>query len=266
MPKEKILGPFIESFDDDTLNKNIAEIRTYLEQELADIDSLKNTTLQNICMFALIDCLAQEEANYPWDSSTAFRQFVLKYQKQCNYMEKVEPVTLYYHIEELIEEAPPYSGAVPEKIISLDDLGYVFGVKVEEILAKSKSKEILDYLEKKQGKSFAKKKASEHQFISLVYRMRSKAVHEMSGLGESWTLRQSFFPTTPFYRNCSRTYVKEKNIVSDDAIELVIPTPFIRSILVDCINGYLNECKVSKRFPFCNNDLARKVTLSWYDR
>lgn len=269
MPKVTVQEKFEASPDyDETaqLVKEITDVRAYLEKELACVDAIENTTMQAICMFAMIDCLAQEEANYIGKPHSVFCDFVLKHQKQCDYLESVEPVTLYYHVEDLIEKAEPLPDLPPEKVISLDDLGYVYGVKVENILAKKKSEEILSYIEQKMGKPYAERKAQEHKLITLLYRMRSKAVHEMSGLGESWKDKHGLQPNAPHYRDISRGYVLNGNWVYDDVIELVFPNTFIRSILVDCINGYLAECEAIKRFPFSNNDIPRKPNLTWYDK
>lgn len=268
MPKKTTHGKFEYSPDYDEeqeLNQRLEEARAFLEKELSDIDSIKDTTFQLVCMFALIDCLAQEQANYPRDFKKTFCDFVLTYQKQCGYMKEVEPVTLYYHIEDEIDEVVKISGFPPEKEISLDDLGYLYAEKVQSVLLKGKSNEILSYIEAKKGSEFAKKIAGEHQLISLIYRMRSKAVHEMSGLGESWHWEDSDIkPTEPYYRNVGRSYVQNGEWVSDNVVELVIPNVFVRSILVDCIEGYLSDCKKFKRFPFANNCLSRKHRLSWY--
>ena len=248
------------------LAKEISDVRAYLEQELACVDAIENTTMQAICLFAMIDCLAQEEANYQGKPHDVFCNFVLKNQKQCDYLESVEPVTLYYRVEDLIEEAEPLPGFAPEKVITLEDFGFVYGVKVENLLSRGKSKELLNYLEQKEGKGFTEKKAQEHQLINLMYRMRSKAVHEMSGLGESWKDKHGIQPIVPYYRDVSKSYVLDGNWVSVDVIELVFPNAFIRNILVDCIDGYLTECQTSKRFPFSNNEITRKVSLTWYDK
>ena len=269
MPKTTTHGKFESRPDYDeaaALSASIADVRAFLEKELACIDGIETTTLQAIGMFAMIDCLAQEQANYPANSKVAFCQFVLKHQKQCDYLESIEPVTLYYHVEDLIEEKEIFPGEPPEKEVSLDDLGYLYSVKAEAVLAKGKAEEILAYIEKHQGAAFAEKKAKEHQFIALLYRMRSKAVHEMSGLGETWKDKRGSYPDVPFYRDVDRGYVLNGEWVSDDVIELVIPNAFIRKILVDCIDGYLAECEAEMRFPFSNNHMTRKHLLSWYDK
>lgn len=272
MPKKSKHGKFEIDlvYDEEAdLAKRIEEVRAFLEKELIYIDGIEDITFQLVCIFAMIDCLAQEQANYPreqWKVKRAFCQFVLKHQKQCDYLEAVEPITLYYHVEDLIDETVLIPGAAPEKEVSVDDLGYLYCEKVKDILPKGKSEEILSYIEQKRGREYADKKAQDHQLISLLYRMRNKAVHEMSGLGELWNLeRKDKRPTEPYYRDVGRGYVQDGEWVSDNAIELVVPNEFVRNILSDCIEGYLADCKETKRFPFSNNRINRKHKLSWYD-
>ena len=248
------------------LTKRIDEARAFLEKNLAIIDGIEDNTFQLICMFALLDCLAQEQANYPRDSKNAFCQFVLKHQKQCNFLEEVEPITLYYRVEELIDEVVMIPGIPPGKEVSIEDLGYLYGEKVKDILPKRKAEEILSHINRIKGNDFAARMAKDHQLISLLYRMRSKAVHEMSGLGEIWQFEsRDSFPSEPYYRDVGRGYLQGEEWVSDDVVELVIPNLFIRNILADCIDGYLLDCKEARRFPFSNNHITRKHKLSWYD-
>lgn len=246
------------------LAKEIAQVKDFLEKELSAIDQITDPTMQLICMFSLLDSLAQERANYPWDSKKAFCDFLLAHQKQCNYLECVEPVTLYYRVEDLIEKSALIPGFPPEKEVSLDSLGYLDFHLVKETISSGKAQEILDYIAKKRSPEFAEKKRQEHLFISLIYRMRSKAVHEMSGLGEISFYRE-YLPKEPYYRDVGRGYVLNGDFVFDDICELVIPNAFIRNILQDCVDGYLNECREFKRFPFENNCITRKYRLSWYD-
>lgn len=251
---------------DQDLARTIESAQIFLENKLSAIDQITEPTMQLICMFALLDCLAQERANYPKDSKKAFCEFVMAYQKQCDYMECVEPITLYYHVEDLIEESVLVPGLSLGKESSFEPWIYLNGRSVQEIISSSKAQDILDYISKKKGPECAEKKKREHQFISLIYRMRSKAVHEMSGLGESASFIQHLMPQEPYYHDVARGYVLNGNVVSDDVYELVIPNAFIRNVLQDCVNGYLQECREQKRFPFDNNDMLRKHRLSWYDK
>ena len=168
MPEITIHGKFVvdPSYDQDKdLAKEIESVRDYLEKELSAIDQITNPTMQLICMFSLLDSLAQERANYPWDSKKAFCDFLLAHQKQCDYLECVEPVTLYYRVEEHIEKTVLIPGFPPEKEISL---GFQDFRPVKETIASGKAQEILDYIAQKKSSQFAEKKRQEHQFISLI--------------------------------------------------------------------------------------------------
>ena len=180
-------------------------------------------------------------------------------------MECVEPTTLYYHVEDLIEKSALIPGFPLEPEISLDSLGYLDMQPIKKAILSGKAQEILDYISQKISPEFAEKKKREHQLISLIYRMRSKAVHEMSGLGEGrYPLRKCTLQE-PYYRDVGRGYVLNGDLVSDDICELVIPNVFLRNVLRDCVAGYLDECREQKRVPFANNGMTRKHRLSWYD-
>lgn len=271
MPKTNMLGDFIvdPNFDSEKdLADYIESVRLALTKDLSCIDSITEPTIQAISMFALIDCLAQEESNYPSGKKAkeAFCDFVLKYQKQCDYLECVEPVTLYYRVEEFISDSKSIQEYLLDKELSLDSLEDMYSYRVRNIICKGKSEEILKCIADKKGKAFADRLKKEHQLISLMYRMRSKAVHEMSGLGVSLGFNQDVKPNEPYYLDIGRMYVDSDKVVSDDVVELIIPNAFIRNILADCIDGYLNECRRNKRIPFINNAMTRKHKLSWYDK
>ena len=270
MPKCEILKKFKidpNYNEKDALLKEIEVAKDYLYKELEVIDKIEDITLQAISIFSLIDCLAQESAQYPTDRTRkTFCDFVIKHQKQCNYINEVEPITLYYRVEDLIDKGVLINGFPPEKEVSIEDIGYIDAIPVKSLLMKGKSNEILDYLNNKFGKEFAESIARDHQIISLIYQMRNKAVHEMSGLGESFKKTLDILPNEPYYRDVGRLYVHEENVVSDDVVELVIPNKFLRNILVDCINGYLEDCKTNNRFPFSHNNISRLIRLSWYDK
>lgn len=180
-------------------------------------------------------------------------------------MECVEPLTLYYHVEDSIDKAVIIPGFPPEKEISLESLECLDTQPAKKAILSGKAQEILGYISQKISPEFAEKTGREHQLISLIYRMRSKAVHEMSGLGEGLYYLQHPILQEPYYRHAERGYVLNRDWVSDEICELVIPNAFIRNILQDCVAGYLDECKEQKRFPFANNGFTRKHKLSWYD-
>ena len=67
MPKPRVHCKFEirPDYDEEAaLSNSIADVRAHLEKELACVDSIDNTILQVIGMFAMIDSLAKEECNY----------------------------------------------------------------------------------------------------------------------------------------------------------------------------------------------------------
>lgn len=270
MPDITVLGDFVVSPDYDSdaaLLECIDEVRQEFVDRLASIDAITDRTMQLICMFSMIDRLAQEWANYPTrDSKETFCQFVLEHQRAFDYLEQVEPVTLYYRVEDMIDESPMLPGFPPEKEVSLESMGYLDSRLVKNILHYKKSDEIVEYIQQKRGEAFAMQKAKEHRLIELIYRMRSKATHEMTRLGQELNSKKPYRLTEPYYRDVSRLYVQNGKVVSDNICELVIPNAFIRTLLTDCMDGYLAACLVQKREPFSNNPMTRKHWLSWYDK
>lgn len=259
MPKQRVLGKdeIDPRREKESFFFDFEKACDYLKRDLEKIDKTNDSKLQLIYMFCLIDTMAQEEANYPTReprSKEIFCNFVLKYQKQCDYLECVEPVTLYYRVEDLIEKEIPFD-FVPKGGIKM----------VKDSLHKGKAEEILFYIEKEKGKRFAEKKAEEHKLISLLYRMRNKAVHEMSGLGVGENFPELKKYEEPYYDGTYRGYGLDGFVVRDYVEILVIPNVFIRRILEDCVNGYLTECRKAHRVPFSNNHMLRKFSLSWYD-
>ena len=270
MPKKIILGPFEynPNFNRaEYIREKIDEFRTRMDDLLQYVDSMSNATLQLIAMFSIIDSMAQEWRNYPdGKCKEAFCAFVLNHQSKYDYLDKVEPVTLFYHVEDQLAESVSIPGLPAEKEVTLNSLGVLDMRLLRDVLPSGKSEEILKYLATKKGGDFADKKAKEHRLISLIYRMRSKATHEMTGLGAEIGPHSNDKVNEPYYMDINTTDINENNMLSYDAYELAIPNGFIRSILGDCIDSYLSECTAQLRLPFNNNKLMRKHRLSWYDK
>lgn len=270
MPEISIHSDFVvdPNYDEkEGVVRSIKQLKQELDKQIACIDSICDSTMQLICMFSLIDCLAQEWAGYPTrDSKGTFCDFVLTHQKTYDYLDEVEPVTLYYRVEDLIDESSILPGFPPEKEISLESLGNLDSHMLKEVLQSKTSEKILEYVRTKKGAQFAEQKGKEHRLIELIYRMRSKATHEMTGLGQESVLKKQYQFIEPYYRDVSRMYVLNGKVVSDYVCELLIPNHFIRTILVDCIDSYFAECRNQCREPFSNNEITRKHRLSWYDK
>ena len=250
------------------IRNSIETFRTEAYRKLNYLDTITDATFQLLGLFSMIDSMAQEWSEYDHSKNPGehFCDFVLKHQHKCDYLDKVDPATLYYHVEELIGELPPFPSISPVKKVSLDSLGCLDMRLAKDVIKANKADEILKHVALKKGDDFAKQKAKEHRLIALIYRMRSKAVHEMTGLGEEAWHNKEYNFKEPYYRVIGRIYEAGFNIISDDVCELSIPNCFIRSILADCLDGYLTECAALGKRPFENNLMTRKHRLSWYDK
>lgn len=127
--------------------------------------------------------------------------------------------------------------------------------------------ELLRYIEKKKGKTEKEKLEKKHQMLNLIYKRRSKLVHEMSDLGmeSKWDLERD--TSEPFYRNMGRIYERNGEVVSDNIYELIIPNSMIYDLGLNCINNYLDFCLEEQKHPFENNcNFKRRVSKTWTDK
>jgi len=271
MRKKKVIGKFEidPNYDhEEDVRKTIKEFRIYAYRKLEKIDSISDMKLQLVGMFSMIDSMAQERTNYPGGTNNCkvFCDFVLSLKSRYNYLGKVEPVTLFYHVEDQIGEKILIPGFPPEKEVSLDSLGKLDLRLVKDIIDSEKAIEILNYLALNKNHKFAEETAKQYRLINLIYRMRSKVTHEMTGLGQEAWHYSDYKIEEPYYCEIGRIYDSANDVISDEVCELSIPNRFIRNILVDCIEGYLSECSAQCRVPFENNTMTRKHRLSWYDK
>lgn len=244
----------------------IDEYRTLMERLLCHVDNLEDSTLQLICMFAMIDCMAQEVGNFSSkNNKEVFCNFVLTHQSHGSYLNMVEPVTLFYHVEENIDKIICPQDNKPTKPISLDSLDITDFALFKDVPTQHKVEEILAYLEKEVSQEFADERRNQHRLISLIYRMRNKVIHEMTAPGEGKVLLKDDDMHEPFYRCISRIYMSQGKQVFDEPYTFHIPNSFIRSILLDCLKGYLAECNKQQRAPSSNNKFPQKRDLAWYD-
>ena len=279
MPKQKTVGTYKvrEDYDEsEVIKAKIEEARSYLKKKLEEANSIQSQCFKNICMFSLIDSLAQEYADYPTqDAQKTFCDFVITYQDRYSYLEKVEPVTLFYDYEPYISEIerhPELRDIVPELCskeleVSLKDLRLEDEQKVAEILNSDKAKELLKLIERDYGANIAERFKKRHTLINLLYKMRSKSVHELSRMGgaNKWEIQAGY--DEPFYRDLGRIYTRNGKIVCDNIFELVFPNGFIYNLAVNVIGNYLNECDKQQRLPFENNsNFRRDVTYTWNDK
>ena len=274
MPEARNLGPLVykEGLNiNEYVSEKVCKVRENFKKNIESISRIENKNFQCICLFSLIDSFAQENANYPTrGDSDAFVSFVIKYQNICEFIEKVEPVTLFYDIEECIgndmtnqELHEKYPDIFPiEKEIDISKEKLYDETLVENIINTDLADRLLEIAKRERDPKFRDKMAKKHCFAYLLYKMRSKLVHELSSVGmpNKWEEK-----TDPFYRYMGRIYPRDGDIVSDDVFELVIPVSFIKRLTVNCVNNYLDECITNGRDPFENDKLNRKYKIAWND-
>ncbi|MEE3473690.1 MAG: hypothetical protein VZR24_23950, partial [Butyrivibrio hungatei] len=193
MPEKKIMWPHAARPDfnkTEYVKSEIEKMRAFAFKELDEAMSINNRVYKNICLFSLIDCFAQEYANYPTSGlSKAFCDFILKFQDYYDYLELPEPVTLFYDYEPKLRELasgpemPEPELSEPGTEVSIDDLGPLDGQKVSTVIRTNKAEEILAVIRREEGRKEAKNYRRNHRLIHLIYKMRSKAVHELSRMG-----------------------------------------------------------------------------------
>ena len=185
MPKKHISGPYIvdPAFDKGAdINKNIDEIRELFSHILDRIDQLSDDILQCLCMFSVIDCFAQEWAEYPsHGNSKAFCDFVLRFQDRYDFLSKIEPISLYYRVENIIEKTVIFPGMEPEPVVNIDDIGIIDPFTT--VLNSKFSKDLLAYIQQNCDEKLCSRLINEHSVVRLLYQMRNKIVHELSSLG-----------------------------------------------------------------------------------
>ena len=270
MPEKIVLEKYTPdlSFDHATMvAKRVDAVRGSFEDTVAQIDAIKDRELQLLCMFSLIDCMAQEWANYQQKGEQdVFCDFVLKHQTKYNYLNEIDPITLYYDVEDEIGFEAYRPGFPPMKRVMLTSPWLRSITKFTDFVHLGKADEIAQELRRTKTEEQVTRKLERHRLIRLIYRLRSKVTHELSALGDEHPLMKPYQCGEPYYREVGRKYIEDGNVVSDHVYELIIPNEFIREIMLDCMDHYLMECVENDHAPFENNSFMRRFRITWYDR
>lgn len=87
------------------IKESVDEYRKYVETVIDRVENVNDRAVKLRCYFLLIESIAQDVANYPiGQQQKTFVDFVLKHQSLYSYLENVDPVTLFYHVEEKIDK------------------------------------------------------------------------------------------------------------------------------------------------------------------
>lgn len=221
--------------------------RRWFEENYQLVNRIENMIFRRASYFMLIDGFAQAAKGYSkqTDNKTCFRQFVLQYSQMKSELLLVCPSTLYYDCSGIYDLPKPdiYDG----KIYDYTD----------PFLNQEAEKLLLSIPEEK--RSIARYR---HQYISLLYQMRNKLVHELSNSG----IGIDFSDTIPQIASGISTYVNEDGtIISTREASLNIPEKYIAMLTWNSIENYFNEYEQKGISPLPENSFQRKSRLGWYD-
>ena len=234
----------------DFVRSEVQEWREYAKLTIEKVETIASSQAQLLCYFSLIECLAQDVANYPdRGQQKIFTDFVLKYQNKYDYLNEVDPVTLFYHAEK------NYSGLLSIKDFQEGEICHPTDAFIRE-----KASNFIATLTATIGEENANKFVLKHRYVDLLYRMRCRLSHEFS-LSHIGHIRHQ---EEPYYISCYRSYLKDGKIIEDDVWMLSIPVSFVKNICINCVDNYLDECVKNNVLPVDNNSMDRFCELSWY--
>ncbi|WP_324665505.1 hypothetical protein VLL09_03330 [Dehalococcoides mccartyi] len=236
------------------IDSRIAEVQKHFEDRIESIRRINEKYFQLLCLFSLIDSLAQEYSNYSrGQEQKKFTNFVLEFQKKWDFLEYTDPITFYYDVQEHLIES-----------VNLNSLSEGDVYSPAHMIKSEMTEKVVACLEEKGVQNIADCKRK-HRYVDLLYKMRSKLSHELSTSGSVSPMGLGEKEPLPYYVSVSRVYSIDGNLIEDDIWELVVPVEFIERLLLDCLGNYLDFCKKTQRDPFSNNKFERKFRLAWYD-
>ena len=257
MPKQKISKQKINAKimkDKEIVKHSVNQYRKYVYSIFHQLDDIEPVIIKELCYFSIMESIAQDIQNYPTKRlQDVFTEFILKYQNRYDFLELLEPVTLFYRKEEELS-----------KYINLDcitDGGIYFP---EDNVIRHMANEIESVVNEKlnyKGEK-ANKLLKNHRYVDLLYRLRCRLSHEFCESGTT----ESQFHDIPYYMNSYRMYVKDERIVSDNVWTMQVPVIFLKNLCINCIDNYLDDCVENVLLPIKNNNLDRICELSWYNR
>ena len=255
MPVNTIVGPLTIPSDrwNELVNKEVDECLDYLNSIVKSVDTVESSVVKLSTYFSIIDSMVQNGVNYAPNVHQAdiFAEFVSQHQKSCSYISEIEPVTLYYRNESALSNINLFD--------YLED-GQIYNMTSQSII--NMRQVILDELAKHYPTDKVAKLSKEHTITHLLYRLRCFTAHEFSAnhISNFKTLSE------PYYICFGRRYVVNNNVVDDNVWKYMIPPAFVKTICMDCITQYLENCRANKQMPYHNNTLDRVAELSWYNK
>lgn len=189
------------------------------EKILNSIENFDDSKVKSMVILSLIDTLSQEVNNYNSNKSQrkSFVNFLLKYgNKDFNYLNKIDPVTLYYHLEDKNINSE----------FDLNFLGEDIEYSAEQVIKMFK-------IIKKPNRIY-----NLHTYASLIYQYRCKLMHEFAST--TIKVRSNDNEETPMY------------IYTTEGWKLYFPYGFLKKLLLVCKKNYFDECVLKNTEPFKN--------------
>ena len=254
-----------EDFDEAAyLTKKINDVKRAYVKRLEYIDSLNNATMQKICLFSLIDSLAQEWGRYSkGNNKNTFCNFIHTFQNLYSYLDYIEPVTLFYRVENTI------GGTAQSTEVPADPFGILEEMEIDEAFPITRLINS-DYVQKVQNyvhnifeQNREEKLLKDHTILSLLYQLRNKATHELNDIGAENFFEKEIGLQEPYYRMIEN--IDLANGRRYQQVELVIPVIFLRNVFINCLDNFLKFCKENNRLPFINEYGRTVLWLTWYD-
>lgn len=236
----------------DYVEYSVNSWREWIAKVTNEIEKIESKEIKLLTYFSILEMMAQEYENFPSNGlQGSFAKFVLEFQDKYDFLEATDPVTLFYRVEGIV------ASTVNLNNLTNGEIYYPNSKIISDKVCKIKNELI-----KQKGNEYTAKKLKQHRYVELLYRMRCRLSHEFSAPHISF----SNVIEGPSYINCSRQYVSNGRLVSNNVWQLRFPVKFVKDLCMNCFENYLDYC-LRERIPSDkNNGLDRLCELSWYSR
>lgn len=234
-----------------TKEQAIERTRKWAVRNIEIANSIPNDVFCITLLLTIIDSFAQAEYSYPPanESSATFQKFVLSHtEKHRKYLERLCPVTLFYD----------YFASSDIKELPLT-LGRLYGYSDPELSVAAET--ILHRLPGDQRE----KACSRHKYIALLYRLRSKLVHELNPLGTPIEFISNI-PSVAYGTEYGPKKEDGTRDINRQKWTLNFPRKYIYELTKEVIFHRIDTCEEQGILPFPLSNEPRRCELSWYDK
>lgn len=91
--------------------------RAWIEKTINEIEKVELKEIKLLTYFSILERMAQVYDNFPSKNlQDSFTNFVLKFQNKYNFLDAVDPVTLFYRVENIVSETVNLNNLVDDEI------------------------------------------------------------------------------------------------------------------------------------------------------